>query len=510
MTSMVSPDTLLTDAEALRAVMDTVIDGLVTMDARGTVCSFNPAAVRIFGYTPEEVIGRNVKMLMPEPYHSEHDRYLRNYRQTGDAKIIGIGREVLARRKDGTIFPIDLGVSEMRVGEARWYVGLIRDITERKEQEANKIFLQTLIENIADGLITIDEVGTMLCVNRAAERMFGFSAEEMIGRNVTQLMPDPHKSEHGSYLLAFCRTGIGSSVTSTGREVMACRKDGSLFPVDLSVSQMWVDGKRIFAGLLRDISVRKAMEHEKQQFMTELARSNRELDDFAYIASHDLKEPLRGVANNATFLKEDYETLLDERGAKRVNRMVFLCQRLERLVDDLLYFSRLGRQKLAVQPADLNEVIRDIEAVLAPFLQENNAEIIIETPLPRVVCDLPRVTEVFRNLITNGVKYNKSPCKRIEIGATVSTDEAGGRSGFVFHVRDNGIGIPREFHEEIFRIFKRLNEEEDHRRGTGVGLTFVQKIIERHQGRIWLESQPGAGTTFYFTLNAPQEAQGRC
>jgi two-component system sensor kinase FixL len=506
MTSMVSPDALLTDAEALRTVMDTVIDGLVTMDARGTVCSFNPAAVRIFGYTAEEVIGQNVKMLMPEPYHSEHDGYLQNYRQTGNAKIIGIGREVLARRKDGTIFPIDLGVSEMRVGEARWYVGLIRDITERKEQEANKVFLQTLIENIADGLITIDEGGTMQCVNRAAERMFGFSAEEMVGRNVTLLMPEQEGAEHDGYLLGFCRTGKGSAVTSSGREVLARRKNGSFFPVDLSVSQMWVDGKRLFAGLLRDISARKAMEREKQQVISELARSNRELDDFAYIASHDLKEPLRGVANNATFLKEDYEALLDERGVKRINRMVFLCQRLERLVDDLLYFSRLGRQKLAVQPADLNEVIRDVQGVLETFLHENNAEIVVENPLPTVVCDLPRITEVFRNLITNGIKYNNSPRKRIEIGAAASVDMSDGRPSFVFHVSDNGVGIPGEFHEEIFRIFKRLNEEEDHRRGTGVGLTFVQKIIERHHGRIWLKSQPGAGTTFYFTLNAPQEA----
>jgi PAS domain S-box-containing protein len=378
---MTSPDALLTEADTLRAVMDTVIDGLITIDAEATILSFNPAAVKIFGYQPEEVIGRNVKMLMPEPYHSEHDGYIANYHRTGEPKIIGHGREVYARRKNGSVFPINLGVSAMRVGTTRMYVGLIRDITERKE-----------------------------------------------------------------------------------------------------------------------------MERERAQFIAELARSNQELDDFAYIASHDLKEPLRGVANNATFLKEDYESALDEKGVKRLNRMVFLCQRMERLVDDLLYFSRLGRQKLAIQPTDLNIVVKDIEAMLETTLQEQHAEIVVPRPLPTITCDMPRITEVFRNLITNAIKYNKSENKRVEIGYA-SMAELAPESGeeLVFYVRDNGIGIAPEFHREIFRIFKRLNDEDDTSRGSGVGLTFVQKIIERHNGRIWLDSDIGRGTTFYFTVDAPQE-----
>jgi two-component system, LuxR family, sensor kinase FixL len=505
MTTMVR-DALLSDAQALRAVLDTVVQGLIIIDERGTVRSFNPAAVRIFGYRPEEVIGRNVKMLMPEPYHAQHDGYLSHYMETGEARVIGIGREVSARRKDGSVFPIELGVTEMRAAEERRFIGIVRDISDTKELEANKVFLQTLIENIPDGLVTIDIGGTMLRVNRPAERMFGYAAEELVGRNVSMLMPEPHHDAHDGYLAAFCRTGKGSLVTGAGREVTGLRKDGSVFAVDLSVSQMWVGGQRIFAGLMRDISARKAMERDKQQFADDLARSNQELDDFAYIASHDLKEPLRGVANNANFLKEDYQDLLDERGVKRVARMVFLCQRLERLVDDLLYFSRLGRQKLAVQPTNLNEVIKDIQLML----REQDAEIVIERPLPTIVCDLPRVTEVFRNLISNAIKYNKAKRKRVEVGYSAEEgDDPDARPELVFHVRDNGIGIPREFHREVFRIFKRLNEEDDSVRGTGVGLTFVQKIVERHRGRIWLESQVGVGTTFYFTLNAPQEAQGR-
>jgi two-component system, LuxR family, sensor kinase FixL len=506
MTTMISPDALLTDAATLRAVMDTVIDGLITIDQRGTVCTFNPAAVKIFGYEPEEVIGRNVKMLMPEPYHSEHDGYLTNYERTGQAKIIGIGREVSARRKDGSVFPIDLGVSEMRVGETSMYVGIIRDITERKQQEANRIFLGVLLDNILDGLITIDEQGIILQVNRAAERMFGYKASELIGQRVNRLMGTRDAAVHDHYITHYKRGGDHKIIGVPGRELQARRKDGFLFPIELGVSEMRVHGKRVFAGLLRDISTRTAMEHEKQQFIADLARSNQELDDFAYIASHDLKEPLRGVANNALFLKEDYEGKLDEKGVKRLDRMVFLCKRMERLVDDLLYFSRLGRQALAIQPTDLNAVIKDIEVLMEATLHEQNAEIVIPKPLPTIVCDLPRITEVFRNLITNAVKYNKSARKRIEIGFLDNSENAHKGESPIFYVRDNGIGIPPDFHREIFRIFKRLNEEDDSVKGTGVGLTFVQKIIERHNGRIWLESEMGKGTTFYFIVNT-QEAQ---
>lgn len=355
----------------LEAVLNTILDGLITIDSEGSIQSFNPAAVRIFGYEPEEVIGRNVKMLMPDPYHSEHDGYLEHYKETGERKIIGIGREVAAKRKDGSVFPMELGVNEMQVDGKRMFVGTIRDITERKEAEIA----------IAD-------------------------------------------------------------------------------------------------------------------YVLKLKQSNQELDDFAYIASHDLKEPLRGLSNNALFLKEDYEEQLDDGAKKRLGRMSYLCERMERLVDDLLYFSRLGRQELAIQKTDLNDVINDIEMMTETVMKEQNAHIVIPEKLPTITCDLPRITELFRNLITNAIKYNDKDKKIIEIGTKQ------GDKQIVFYVRDNGIGIDQCFYDDVFRIFKRLNDEDDNVKGTGVGLTFVKKIIERHKGRIWLESTLGEGTTFYFTLNA--------
>ena len=244
------------------------------------------------------------------------------------------------------------------------------------------------------------------------------------------------------------------------------------------------------------------MQQVLQIYMRDLERSNQELDDFAYIASHDLKEPLRGLFNHATFLLEDYQDKLDEDGKRRLNRLVQLSQRMERLVDDLLHFSRLGRAGLASQETDPNLVIAEIRLTLEDFLAERCARIIVPCSLPRIVCDKAGVTEVFRNLITNAVKYNNKAERLVEIGFLISVDTSAGLEQNVFYVRDNGIGIEPEFHDEIFRIFKRLQNAPDGQEpGTGVGLTFVKKIVERHGGRIWLRSRPDEGTIFYFNLN---------
>jgi len=364
---------------------------------------------------------------------------------------------------------------------------------------AHDIPLSTVLNTVLDGIITIDQTGSIRSFNRAAERIFGYESQEVIGRNVNMLMPEPYHSAHDGYVHHYLATGE-KKVIGSGREVSGKRKSGTTFPMELGVNEMQIEGRQLFVGMVRDITERKEAEAAIHDYVEKLKRSNQELDDFAYIASHDLKEPIRGLSNNALFLLEDYADKLDESAQKRLQRMTYLCKRMEQLIEDLLYFSRLGRQDLAVQNIDLNQVIGDIELMMESTLQEAHAQIVLPHKLPMIICDVPRVTEVFRNLITNAVKYNTCAQKLIEIGITAtSNDEVP-----VFYVKDNGIGIDAQFHQDIFRIFKRLNEEDDNVKGSGVGLTFVKKIIERHGGKIWLESEPGIGTSFFFTL-APQE-----
>lgn len=374
------------------------------------------------------------------------------------------------------------------------YNSIERKIAERTQDLSALVTkYEVTVNTVVDGLITIDSEGNIQTFNRAAEKIFGYQLDEVLGKDIRILMPEPYSSNYDSYIHNFLRTG-DKEIFATGREVIAKRKDGSLFPMELGVNDMRLGETRMLVGTVRDITERKETEAAIQSYLEKLKRSNQELDDFAYIASHDLKEPIRGLLNNAIFLMDDYGEKIDDAGKKRLNRMVYLCKRMERLVDDLLYFSRLGRQELAVQLTDLNQIIRDIELMLETTLHDANATIKIPRPLPSITCDVPRVTEVFRNLISNAIKYNKQEKKSIEIGVVENERPT------TFYVKDNGIGIEERFFSDIFRIFKRLNEEDDTVKGTGVGLTFVKKIIERHGGKIWLNSAPNKGTTFYFTL----------
>ena len=371
---------------------------------------------------------------------------------------------------------------------AIWVVAVLVYLRQRSamalEQSTSR--QKAIFDHSVDGLIAINEHGIVEDFNPACERIFGYEASEVRGRNIKMLMPEPYHSEHDGYIARYLATGEAKIIGTVGREVSGRRKDGSVFPMDLSISAFRFRNERHFSGTVRDITDRKAAEAALLRYTAALEQSNRELDDFAYIASHDLKEPLRGLHNNATFIKEDNSDNLNAESIRRLNRIAFLSQRLELLVNDLLYFSRLGRHEMALQTTDLNAEIRDIASLMEETLTAQNATILMPHPLPEVVCNKTRVIEAFRNLIVNAIKYNDKAQKTVEIGCIANLQTPHGVARWAFYVRDNGIGIEADYHDEIFRIFRRLNQEDDSRRGTGVGLTFVQKIIHRHGGHIWL------------------------
>src|SRR5258708_6675016 len=245
-------------AARLRTLTETAVDGVILIDARGVVLMFNPACEKLFGYSADEVIGKNVRMLMPEPYRHEHDRYIANYRDTRDPKIIGIGREVVGLRKDGSTFPMDLSVGEAKQEGGSIFVGIIRDITERKSAERalreNAGRMHALIETAVDGAILIDARGVVLVFNPACEKLFGYSADEVIGKNVKMLMPEPYRHEHDGYIANYLHSRK-PKIIGIGREVVGLRADGSTFPMDLSVGEAkHQGGGSIFVGIIRDIT----------------------------------------------------------------------------------------------------------------------------------------------------------------------------------------------------------------------------------------------------------------
>ncbi len=270
-----------------------------------------------------------------------------------------------------------------------------------------------------------------------------------------------------------------------------------------------IESAQEFRSALVGLVLRQADELAKINL--ELERSNTELDAFAYIASHDLKEPLRGIHNYANFLIEDYGSVLKEDGMAKLQTLVRLSQRMENLINSLLHYSRLGRAELLRQPTDLNTVVKTAIATLNMSQPDQSVDFRVPRPLPIVSCDRNLINELFTNLISNAVKYNDNPEKWVELGfiepgliepessigkETVATED------ITFYVRDNGIGIPEQHLDKIFGIFRRLHAQDAYGGGTGVGLTIVKKIIERHGGTIWVTSRLGEGSTFYFTLRS--------
>ncbi len=268
-----------------------------------------------------------------------------------------------------------------------------------------------------------------------------------------------------------------------------------------------IEGVQELRSLIVGIVLRQADEMALMNY--KLQRSNEELDSFAYIASHDLKEPLRGIHNYASFLMEDYGDTLTEDGVAKLQTLVRLTQRMENLINSLLHYSRLDRAELQHQQVDLNDLVQQVTATLEIARSHTDIEFRIPQPLPQVPCDRPQVTELFTNLISNALKYNDKAHKWVEIG-TIAPAEAPPPDGTpitaspVFYVRDNGIGIAPQFTDKIFQIFRRLHGREDYGGGTGAGLTIARKVVERHEGRIWVQSTPGEGSTFFFTLS-PEE-----
>jgi PAS domain S-box-containing protein len=254
--------------ERMRSVVDHVLDAIITINAQGMITTFNRAAERIFGYPAEEVIGKNVKMLMPQPYHREHDSYIGNYLRTGQAKIIGTGREVVGQRKDGSTFPMELAISEFRLADGRYFTGIVRDITARKRAEAElreaEERMRSVVNYVVDGIISINAQGIITTFNRAAQTIFGYAAEEVTGKNVKILMPEPYRGEHDNYIGNYLHTAV-AKIIGIGREVTGRRKDGSTFPMELAISEFRLGDGRYFTGIVRDITERKRAEKELRE-----------------------------------------------------------------------------------------------------------------------------------------------------------------------------------------------------------------------------------------------------
>jgi PAS domain S-box-containing protein len=348
-----------------------------------------------------------------------------------------------------------------------------------------------LLESAPDGMVITNHDGRIVLVNRMVETLFGYDRTELLGEPVEILIPERFRHDHVGL-----RNGYFAKPTSrpmgSGMTLYARRKDGSEFPAEISISPMQSEDGVFVTTAVRDFTRQKHIEEALEHHAEELERSNQELEQFAYVASHDLQEPLRTVSSYAQLLGRRYRDQLDDDADEFIDFIVDGATRMQNLINDLLAYSRVQRRGSEFAETDCNQVLEQVLIILQPAIEESGA-LISHDPLPVVMADASQLIQLFQNLIANAIKFHGDATPEVHISAQPGPDEV------EFAVRDNGIGIEPQYAERIFEIFQRLHSQREYP-GTGIGLAICKKIVERHGGRIRVESQIGQGSAFRFTL----------
>lgn len=470
-----------------RYILEEMVDGVITIDQQGIIHSINPAGERIFGYAANEVIGKNVKILMPAPYHAEHDGYLNNYMTSGQAKIIGIGRQVNGLRKNGQVFPLDLAVSEISFKKTRMFSGIVRDISERVEAakaiQGSASRLQTVLNHVVDGIITIEKVGTVQSFNPAAENIFGYTANEVIGNNIKMLMPSPYQAEHDGYLESYQLTGK-AHIIGSGREVEGLRKNGTVFPLDLAVSEMVIDGEPVYSGIVRDITERKQVEKMKNEFISTV--------------SHELRTPLTSIRGSLGLVMSETMGKLSAPVKDMLTITANNTERLLLLINDILDVQKIesGMMAFRFHSMDLQPFLQQAIQINQSYADQYDVRFVLMPGQDniRVYADGDRLMQVMSNLMSNAAKFSPK-------GETIEVNVARHNGAIRISISDHGPGIPKDFHDKLFEKFTQHDSTDTRQKGgTGLGLSITRLIVEKHGGLIDFVSQPQVGTTFYFEL----------
>ncbi len=353
-----------------------------------------------------------------------------------------------------------------------------------------KLF-EKLLDSAPDPIVIVDEDGNIVVANLEAERKFGYTRAELIDQPIEILVPLRFRHRHVGQRQGFEQEPharpMGASLDLSAR-----RKDGSEFPVEISLSPLNTPQGRLVVSIVRDITDRKQAERELKAKAEELARSNGELEQFAYIASHDLQEPLRAIAGACQFLARRYKDRLDDEAREFIGFAVDGAKRMQELISDLLDYSRVTSKARELVATSAEATVSSVTANLSLQIDEKAARV-THGPLPEVNADPSQLLQLLQNLVTNALKFNDKAAPRVHVSSVLE----GGL--WHFTVQDNGIGIDPKYFDRLFVIFKRLHGRGEYP-GTGLGLALCKKIVERHGGRIWVDSTPGEGSTFHFTL----------
>ncbi|CAM2161564.1 histidine kinase [Paraburkholderia sacchari] len=476
--------------ELFRQVVEAAPNAMVMADRDGQIVLVNAQTEKLFGYPREELLGHCVDLLVPERFRAAHPGYRHTFYGDLSSRPMGVGRDLFARRKDGSEFPVEIGLNPVTTVDEVFVLAAVVDITERRRLEER---FRQVVEAAPNAMVMVDHEGRIVLVNAQTEKLFGYAREALFGQHIETLVPERFRSGHHEYRAAYFGD-LKPRPMGTGRDLYGLRRDGSEFPVEIGLNPVRTSDEVFVLAAIVDITERKHAEQELLRRTEELARSNQDLEQFAYVASHDLQEPLRAVAGPLQLLQRRYQGQLDARADEFIGHAVD-ATRMQTLIDDLLAYSRVGRSGAAHQLTECARALDQALKSLSVGLLESGATI-NRGELPTVIANPTQVALLFQNLVGNALKF-----RRRDIPAQIDVEAVRDGKDWVISVRDNGIGIDPQYFERIFLIFQRLHTRTEYP-GTGIGLALCRRIVEQHGGRIWVESVPGTGTAFFFTLNA--------
>jgi PAS domain S-box-containing protein len=501
--------------ERFRLLLDGVKDYAIYMlDPQGRIISWNAGAARIKGYAAEEILGKHFSCF----YTVEDRKKDKPSQELRESLSKGRFEEQSWRvRKDGSAFWANIVITPMYDdgGNLRGFSKVARDVTERKrfeeELRESQAQLTGIIQSAMDTIITVDDQQRIVLFNAAAEKMFRCPAADAVGQSIERFIPQRFRMQHAGHIRRFGETGVTSRGMGTLSALWAVRADGEEFQIEASISQIVTGGKKLFTVILRDVTERKQAEEQLAaqagqirklndeleqrvlQRTAQLEAANKELEAFTYSVSHDLRAPLRHIGGFSKILVEEFGPTLDPTAQHYLQRVEEGTRRMGTLVDELLNLARVGRHSLNLQVTGLNSIVAEVMSMLKPESEGRQVEWII-ADLPFVECDPVLIKQVFQNLMANALKFTRPrPRAVIELG---QIKENGNTAIFV---GDNGVGFSMKYSDKLFGVFQRLHRPEDFE-GTGIGLATVQRIIQKHGGRVWVEAELDRGATFYFTL----------
>jgi PAS domain S-box-containing protein len=462
----------------------------------GKFIEVNEVGFKRLGYTREEMLNMGPKDIVAPEKRAEMPENAAILIENGCNTF-----EIVHLTKDGKKIPIEVNNHLINYKGHKVCLAISRDITERKRMEvalveSEKKFRE--IFNRANDMITLGELrkdglpGKYIEVNEVGLKRLGYTKEEFLEMNPLDIIADERKKDVAKYAAEIWTKGHATF------EMVHITKTGTKIPVEINTHIFKKNDKNVILAISRDITERKKSEEKLKELLEKLSTSNEELEQFAYITSHDLQEPLRTIASFTQLLQRRYKGKFDSDADEFMEYIVDASVRMKEMIHDLLEYSRVSTSEEELEPLNLNKVLLDVLNDLKFTIKENNAEI-IHDKLPTVIGDYDQISRVFLNFINNAIKFKKDE-KPPKIKISAVKDEK--RNEYIISVKDNGIGMEPQYAERIFVIFQRLHSIAEYK-GSGIGLAITKKIIEKHGGGVWVESKLGFGSTFYFTLPVP-------